>query len=441
MNGIESGAPRFFNPVLIRAAFTPQQQSVLDEVNQRIAAQQSLDALLDFLFDATRAISPCDRIGLAFLDEDNRVVAHCVRAAYEPLLLGAGYAEDVQLGSLRRVVEQGWPRIIDDLEAYLAANPASQSTRLLVREGVRSNLTCPLSVEGRPVGILFRSCRRPNAYDEQQVAFQLAIDERLSQAVEAQRRIFLLEAANRAYLEMLAFVSHEVRNPLATIVTNARLLEEGIAAAPGEVAPAARRIVSSGEHLLGMVREYLDLSRLEGRELALNPVQNVDLVAQVLQPAIELVRSGMERRGMHLEREELREPLRAELDPDLMQIVLRNLLSNAIKYGHENGRIRVRYERPAGRLRVAVWNEGPGFPEEEHTRLFRKFTRLRTGVTRRQKGSGVGLYIVWRIVQLHHGRVWANSQPGAWAEFGFEIPQPLAPPASRDASPNRADES
>lgn len=437
MNGIESGAPRFFDPVLIRATFSPQQQSVIDEVNQRIAAQQSLDALLDFLFDAIRAISPCDRIGLAFLDEDNRVVAQCVRAAYEPLLLGAGYAEDVQLGSLRRIVEQGWPRIIDNLEAYLAANPASQSTRLLVREGVRSNLTCPLTVEGRPVGILFRSCRRPNAYDEQQVAFQLAIDERLSQAVEAQRRIFLLEAANRAYLEMLAFVSHELRNPLATIVTNARLLEEGIAAAPDETAPAARRIIASGEHLLGMVREYLDLSRLEGRELSLDPAPNVDFVGQVLQPAIELVRSGLERRGMRLEREELREPLRAELDPDLMQIVLRNLLSNAVKYGHENGRIRVRYECPAGRLRVAVWNEGPGFPEEDHTRLFRKFTRLRTGVTRRQKGSGVGLYIVWRIVQLHHGRVWANSQPGAWAEFGFEIPQPLAPAVSGGGLPSR----
>jgi len=76
-------------------------------------------------------------------------------------------------------------------------------------------------------------------------------------------------------------------------------------------------------------------------------------------------------------------------------------------------------------LAVTVWNEGPGFPESERGKLFRKFSRLQVPELLRRKGSGVGLYTSWRIVNLHGGRISARSEPGAWAEFSFTIPQPL----------------
>jgi signal transduction histidine kinase len=100
-------------------------------------------------------------------------------------------------------------------------------------------------------------------------------------------------------------------------------------------------------------------------------------------------------------------------------------LGNAVKYGREEGLVRIHVEvRPKG-VRVAVWNEGPGFHAEERPRLFRRFSRLRDPELLEQKGTGVGLYTSWRIVRLHGGSMDARSSQGEWAEFSLDIPQPL----------------
>ncbi len=118
-------------------------------------------------------------------------------------------------------------------------------------------------------------------------------------------------------------------------------------------------------------------------------------------------------------------PAPVSCDPDLLKIVAVNFVGNAIKYGREDGVVRVSVEHAPERFAVVVWNEGPGFPASQRGRLFRKFSRLDTAELRTRKGTGVGLYTAWRIVSLHGGRVDAASEEGAWAEFRFEIPQPL----------------
>jgi signal transduction histidine kinase len=415
--------------------FSEQERAILETVNQKIAARDSLEAVIDFLFESTRSISPCDRIGTAFLDEDGRIVSHYVKAAYEPLLLAKGYAEDLSHGSLRAVLERGWPRIINDLEQYLAEHPESPATKLLVREGVRSSLTCPLTVEGRVVGVMFRSARHPGAYDDRQVAFHLTIAERLSQAVEKTRQIEQLRTANQAYFELLGFVSHELKSPVASMVTNARLLDEGyLGALQPKQTEFVRRMISAGEYLLSLIREYLDLARLEGGDLDVRPVKDADFVEMVVAPSLAVIQPQLEAKGMKLTRDEPGPPPRVEVDPELLKIVLINLLGNAIKYGDEGGAIRLRVEAKPESFLVSVWNQGPGFPESERPRLFRKFSRLRSPRLLKEKGTGVGLYTVWRVIKLHGGRVWARSEPDAWAEFGFEIPQPL--PAVEGANAN-----
>ncbi|NLX14106.1 MAG: GAF domain-containing sensor histidine kinase [Phycisphaerales bacterium] len=407
--------------------FSDKETSILDSINQRVAAAESLSALADFLFEATRNIYPCDRLGLAFIEEDGRrVVSRYVRSLYEPVRLPAGYAEDLRGSTLEEILHHDRLRIIRDLEAYHQARPDSRSTRLLVREGVRSSMTCPLKVEGRNVGLLFRSSRRPNDYDLHQARLHQAIAERLSQAVEKAYRLDQLTAANRAYNEMLGFVSHELKSPVASMVTQARLFLDGYL---GDITPRQReqlaRMVTKGEYLIHLVGEYLDLARLEGGELQGRFRKDVDFLSLVVDPSIDIVTPQMEPKGMQLDRPIPEKPIMAELDPDLMKIVLVNLLSNAVKYGREKGMIRIKLEQYPDRLSVSVWNEGPGFPESEQNRLFRKFSRLQTPELLQQKGTGVGLYTCWRIIQLHHGRIRARSEPGQWAEFYFEIPQPL----------------
>ena len=422
---------------------TSEERRMLRIVNQRIAAKPTLEDVMDFLFLEAPTLIPCDRMSLAFLEEDGRrIVAHQVRAKYDQLQLSPGYAEDLHNSSLAAVLETGTPRLIGDLAQYVKEHPQSRSTERLLREGVRSSLTCPLVVEGRVLGFMFRNSLQPNAYTRRHVELQMSISERLSQAVEKAWRIEQLEEVNRAYLEMLGFVSHELKSPVASMVTDAQLLAGGYL---GELSSTQQlklqRLIHKGEYLLELVREYLDLARVEGEELRAEFKSNVRLEADVIAPSIEIVRPQLEERRMRIEVDSSQTPkAMADCDPSLLRIVLVNLLTNAARYGRDGGRVAVRLSAERTRVTIRVWNEGPGFTPADKAKLFRRFSRIkREGDPRR--GSGLGLYNSWRIIQLHHGRIRANSDPGAWAEFTVELPQPLPPPeaqAKPEAEPRAA---
>lgn len=406
--------------------FTAQERAALDNVNHRVASGESLADVMDFVFESTLDLFPCDRLSISFVQEDDRVVSHWTRALYDPLILQPGYAEDLRQSTLARVRDTGHVRIIDDLKAYLEAKPHSASTRLLVREGVCSSMTCPLSVEGRNAGFLYRSARTPAAFGMHEVLLHSALAERLSQAVEKAYRIEQLTAANQAYAEMLGFVSHELKSPLGGIVMDASVLEQGyLGRLEAPQAERIRKIRGKAEHLLSLIKDYLDLARIEGAGLAYQPRPGVDFLADVVQPALDLLQTQFEEQRTRLTRDVPVSPPVIECDPGLLNIVMANLLGNAVKYGNEEGQIRLRVTQPEGKLAVSVWNAGPGFPKSERSKLFKKFSRLQTRELMARKGTGVGLYTCWRIIQAHGGRIWADSEPGAWAEFCFEIPQPL----------------
>ena len=156
------------------SALTDDERATLRIVNQRVAALPALDDVIDLLFERTATIFPFDRLGLSFVEEGGRrIVSRYVRAGYDHVLLGKGYSEDLRDSSLEHVLQRGTPRIIDDLERYLEEHPGSRSTKLLLREGVRSSLTCPLIVEGRVVGFMFRSSRQPGVYTQHHVELQM----------------------------------------------------------------------------------------------------------------------------------------------------------------------------------------------------------------------------------------------------------------------------
>ncbi len=408
-------------------AFREPERQLLDAVNRRVAAQESTEAVVDFLFEQMQGVMPCDRVSIALLEDDGRrLVSRHTRAAYQPLRLRNGYAEDLAGSSLEQVFARNDLRIIHDLETYLVEHPHSRSTRALVKEGVRSSLTCALAVEGRRVGVLFRSSRRPRAYDIHQAHLLAAIAERLSQAVEKTWRIEQLAAATAAYTEMLGFVSHELKSPVASMMTTTQTLVDGyLGALSPEQHDALQRVLVRGRYVLDLVRDYLDLARLEGGQMRFAPRDNVSFTDEVLAPAIEVVRPGLDDKHMELTVDVPSKTPGLRADPDLLRIVLVNLLSNAVKYGNEGGTVRVRAVHAPNELVVYVRNSGPGFPPEQRNRLFRKFSRLSSAASKQARGTGVGLYTVWRIIRAHGGRVSAESAPGQWAEFRFAIPQPL----------------
>jgi signal transduction histidine kinase len=439
----------FVDPFRDPQALTPitgEERAILRTVNQKIAARPSLCAIVDYLFENTQGLIPCDRIGLAFVDErGERVTSYYNRASYEPLAIDKDYSEALQQTSLQEILRTGQPRIIGNLKLYLEARPRSRSTRRLVQEGVRSNLACPLSVEGRVVGFIFRSSRHTYAYRPRHIELQMAITERLSQAVEKAWRIEQLEELNHAYTQMLGFVSHELKSPVASMVTDAQLLSQGYLGDVSEPQQAKLEgIIRKGTYLLGLVNEYLDLARVEGGELQTDLRSRVNVSADVIAAAVELVRPQIDAHGVSLVSELPEEPVPLICcDATLLRIVLVNLLDNAVKYGNEGGEIRLSAElTPARRgssakLKVGVWNEGPGFSRAEKNKLFRRFSRLDDTALKTRRGTGVGLYNAWRIIQLHKGRISADSKHGEWAEFSFEIPATpdcAGPPAAEQGS-------
>jgi signal transduction histidine kinase/CRP-like cAMP-binding protein len=403
---------------------SPEERLILDTVIGKIMAAESLEDVMTFLFDSIRRVSPCNRMSLAFIEEDgNRVVNYWTRADYEPVLLEKGLVADLAGSSLEAVLRSGKPRVIGDLSQYATDRQESATTALILQEGIRSSMTCPLVTEGRPIGFLFRSSRTPNAYDEHQVQLHMAIADRLSQAVEKAYRIEQLTAANAAYFEMLGFVSHELKSPLGSIVMTIDVLLGGYL---GELQPKQAdqlgRVVAKCKYLQDLIGEYLNLSRLESGELEPDLRPDIDFLGSIVEPAIDIVAPQIEDRGMRLTRDWNGQSIALQCAPDLLQIVMVNLLTNAVKYGNQDGEIRVRVRKDEGRMTASVWNEGPGFPEEERTRLFRKFSRLRTPELLKRKGTGVGLYTAWRIIQSHRGKIQATSEHGKWAEFSFELP-------------------
>lgn len=403
----------------------PEHREVLARVNRRLGALGTVEEVIDMLFAETAGICGGDRIGMAFLDESGeRLVSHHVRAGYEPVCLAKGFTQELRGSSLEQVMERGSVRIIDDLELYLGGHPGSVSTALLVEEGVRSSMSCPLKVDGRPVGVLFRSSRIPGAFDEQLAGLHLLVAERMSQSVEKAYRIEQLEQANRAYMEMLGFVVHELKSPLAGIVTNTQVILQGYL---GDVSdrqrPKLEKIVDRAEHLLGLIGEYLGLARMESGELEVRLSPGVDLAADVVAPIVENLEPQADQRGITLERDFPEGGATLECDPGLVGIAVTNLLGNGVKYAREGGVVRVTVRREGDAVRLEVFNEGPGFPADQRDRLFRRFSRIDTTELMSRKGTGVGLYTAARIVRRHRGRIGADSEEGRWARFWFEIPR------------------
>jgi two-component system, NtrC family, sensor kinase len=225
-----------------------------------------------------------------------------------------------------------------------------------------------------------------------------------------------LELSNRSYMQTLGFVTHELKAPLAAIQMLIATMVDGYL---GEVSPQISdffvRIQRNCEELQDMVRDYLDLSRLERGELVANKA-SIDLSKTVVEMAVDQTALFFRSRNMNVEVNCPRE-LPVIGDPSLLRIALNNFLTNAAKYGREGGRATVTVKTEGNRVTLSVWNEGEGFPPDDAGHLFEKFFRVRNASTHAKRGSGIGLFTVKNIAELHGGRAWAESEPGAWAAF------------------------
>jgi len=229
-----------------------------------------------------------------------------------------------------------------------------------------------------------------------------------------------LKSLNDSYLDMLGFVSHELKNSLGVIYTSARALDMGMVGSLSEAQGGlVRSITNSINSAVAMTRNYLDLSRIEKGELTAL-LREMDLVADVMNPLLDELKQVLLQRGVQLENR-LPGALPLRGDRALLRIVWKNLLDNALKYGRPNGRIRIDFSREEDHLRFDIWNEGQGQPPERLERLFEKFVRFGSQLDG-SRGTGLGLFITREIVQKHGGTIRAESQEGEWMRFVMTLP-------------------
>jgi signal transduction histidine kinase len=316
---------------------------------------------------------------------------------------------------------------IADMLAEQTEYPVSYE--LALRFGYRTVLVTPLYREELPVGTIMLRRQVVRSFSEREVELLKTFGDQAVIALqnerlfrEIQEKGEQLEIANQHKSEFLANMSHELRTPLNAIIGFSEVLIERIFGDLNDKQDDyLRDIHSSGKHLLTLINDILDLSKVEAGRMELEPVA-FDL-ATAISNAMTLVRERAHRHDIKL-------ALRA--DPSLGEIIaderkfkqiLVNLLSNAVKFTPDGGRVDVSARRDHGNIVVAVRDTGIGIAAEDQAAVFEEFRQVGRDDASRQEGTGLGLALTRRFVELHGGEIWLESELGKGSTFSFTIPR------------------
>ena len=277
---------------------------------------------------------------------------------------------------------------------------------------------------------------------ESYASLERKVQERTADLTEAlralQEKTQQLEVASRHKSIFLANMSHELRTPMHAIIGCSEiLLDPSLPVTEQERPQFLRDILASGRHLLALINEVLDLSRIEAGRLDLRIEPSA--VRDVLDAVHETMRPLAAKKRIHLDLECAEDMGLVPMDGVRMRQALVNLVGNALKFTPEGGRVWVRsfLSHQDGGLRIEVEDTGPGIPAEEHERIFVEFQQARvTKGAGRPEGAGLGLTLARRFVEMHGGRLWVESEVGRGSTFIITLPvdaRPGMPAAEMDA--------
>ncbi len=410
-------------------------------VGQEIVRQVGFGPTLHLIVEKARTLLDADASLLALREGESRTFA--VRASSGPAAeTMTALHFQVGEGGGGRVAATGKPLRVGD---YAAELPRSPFVPVLRAAGVSSLVAVPLTTPAGVMGVLYAVSRQPHKFsaDAQELLGSLAdhaaiaienakLYEQVRQHAEelearVQARTRELQDVNEQLVvaslhksQFLANMSHELRTPLNAILGYTELiLDDLYGPVPEKIRVVLSRLQNGGRHLLSLINDVLDLSKMEAGKLTLS------LSEYSLQDVVQAVCTAVEPLAA-----EKKLALTMAVAPGLprgvgderrITQVLLNLVGNAVKFT-EAGAVTVRATAGDGRFHVAVSDTGPGISEADQQKIFEEFQQVDNSSTRQKGGTGLGLSIARRIVELHGGRMRVESRPGQGSTFSFSLP-------------------
>jgi signal transduction histidine kinase len=408
-----------------------EEMKALGEVGQAVSSSLDLETVLETIVSRAVDLSGTD-CGVIY-EFDEATQEFNLRASHrmEREAVDGLRAAKIKLGegvTGQAAMTRQPMQVPDTFE--LRERAVSRVRPLLHRLGYRSLLTVPILREKQIMGGLTVWRKQVGAFEPEVVnllqtfATQSALaiqNARLFREIEDKSR--QIEAANRHKSEFLANMSHELRTPLNAIIGFSEVLQERLF---GELnakqAEYTDDILTSGRHLLSLINEILDLSKVEAGRMELE-VATFDLPLAI-DNARTFVRERATKHGITLDLN-VDERLGDYVgDERKIKQILLNLLSNAVKFTPEGGRIGIHARQTNGAIEISVTDTGIGIPPEDQATIFEEFRQVGGDYAHKKEGTGLGLTLAKKFVELHGGKIWVASEVGKGSTFTFTLPAP-----------------
>jgi hypothetical protein len=395
---------------------------MLDSLTEKINAGFTLGDVLNYVFESFRVIIPYERIGVAFLVDNGKTVEHkWTRSDATEIKLDKGYSAKLEETTLNDVILTGKPGIIKDLREYLKMRPQSDSTKRMVEEGMQSSLTCPLFALGNPIGFIFFSSFKVNAYSNVHVELFMQIAGELAVTVEKSRLYQQLEELNELKNGFLGMAAHDLRNPNALIRLYLNQLTDSLGDIKGDQHVWISKMHDISDSMLTLINNFLDVSTIEAGQLQLKlePVLPDVFFTNCFEANKLLTKEKSITLKLDLEKGL---PM-VDIDSDRLNQVINNLITNAMKFSIPNTEIILSVRAKEKEVEVSVIDQGQGIPKNDINKLFKMFGKASVRPTAGEKSTGLGLAICKHIVKSHGGRIWVESEGiGKGSTFKFTLP-------------------
>jgi signal transduction histidine kinase len=385
----------------------------------------NLQTVLDTLIESAASLCEADQgyIGRPTGDDFFRAEAsYGLSPAHKDLVDRTPWKAGRESGIGRVLLERATIHIVD-----VATDPEYRMVEIQKTGGYHSLFGVPLQREGMLIGVLILARREVRPFTDKQIELVqtfadqavIAIDNvRLFDEIQDKSR--QLEEASQHKSQFLANMSHELRTPLNAILGYTELMADGAYGEPSEkMLGILKRLESNGKHLLGLINDVLDLSKIEAGQLEL------ELSDYCVEDIVQTVRSTLEPLAA-----DKKLAFKVELAPQMppghgdgrrLTQVLINLIGNAIKFT-DAGEVAIKAEANNGSFHVSVRDTGPGISAADQAKLFQEFQQADNAITRKKGGTGLGLAISKRIIEMHGGQIWVNSIVGQGSTFFFTLP-------------------